>query len=116
MNTVTTIKETLSKSKDLAGVYASQELEHLQLKLFYKLAAHASGTTKKVVLGILFLLGMTFGSVALALYLGEYFNNLSAGFLTVAGIYLILVVIAFFLRKYIEKYIINELARNYFNA
>ena len=99
--TVTAIKETITDSSELGVLYARQELEHMQLKLFYK---------------ILLLMTMTFSSIALALYLGTLLNSTALGFLVVSGMYILLIVTAFLLRRKIEKYIINELAQNFFDS
>ncbi|KAA3625163.1 MAG: hypothetical protein DWP94_01660 [Flavobacterium sp.] len=114
--TVTDIKETISESSELGVLYARQELEHMQLKLFYKIASHTSGTTKKVVFGLLILMTMAFSSIALALYLGTLLDSNALGFLLVSGVYILLFVTAFLLRRKIEKYIINELAQNFFSS
>ncbi|AVI50129.1 hypothetical protein C5O00_02660 [Pukyongia salina] len=114
--TVTAIKETITDSSELGVLYARQELEHMQLKLFYKIASHTSGTAKKVVYGLLLLMTMTFSSIALALYLGTLLNSTALGFLVVSGMYILLIVTAFLLRRKIEKYIINELAQNFFDS
>jgi hypothetical protein len=114
--TVTAIKETISESSELGVLYAQQELEHMQLKLFYKIAAHGSGTAKKVVMGLLILMALAFSSIALALYLGSLLDSNSLGFLLVGCVYILLTVTAYLLRRKIEKYIINELAQNFLSS
>ena len=64
---------------------------------------------------ILMVLGGLFGSFALGFYLSEVLNNTYAGFLIVAGIYLLVAVILNSIKeKYLEKRIINMVIEKFF--
>jgi flagellar biosynthesis protein FliP len=115
MNTVANIADILKNSSDLSRDYLEKEYEHVQLKVFYKLARHTTGTAKKVIFGLILLLILLFGSLALAFYLGSAIGSMPLGFLIVAGIYTIVLATAYLLRRKIDKFIINELAQNYFS-
>lgn len=115
MKVVSRISQVLKESATLGEQYSKKELEHFQIKVFYKLALHTSGTAKKVIIGTLLILASTFCAIALALYLGELFSSDALGFLAVGGLYLILLLTAYLGRRRIEKQIINELAQTFLN-
>lgn len=64
---------------------------------------------------ILFVLTILFGSLALGFYLSEVLGNTYAGFLIIAGFYLLAALILNSIKeKYIEKRIINAVIEKFF--
>ncbi|UKJ07878.1 phage holin family protein [Solitalea lacus] len=63
------------------------------------------------------LLFCIFGSVALALWIGKELQNHALGFVIVAGIYLILVLIFILIKdKYLKKPLTNTVVKNLFKS
>lgn len=113
MNPVDNLKETTQ----LTEQYAMKEYEHAQLKLFYQATSLASSVVKKSLFGVFVLTGLIFISVALALYLGVILDNKALGFLIVGAGYFVMIFIGgLAFRKKIEKYVIQRMAKTYFES
>jgi membrane protein implicated in regulation of membrane protease activity len=70
----------------------------------------------KLILGFFLLIALLFLSVALAIYLGEYLDSIALGYLIVGGCYLILMfILSLFLKKFLEKKILNKASAQFFN-
>ncbi|QOD60293.1 hypothetical protein H9I45_13225 [Polaribacter haliotis] len=106
--------ESLNNSSD-SGVdkgkkYVDATYEYYKLKAFHILSLSFSTIIKLFVIGGLVGTGLLFASIALAIYLGDIFESLSLGYLTVAGIYFLFGILIFLLRKNIDSKIISNLA------
>lgn len=116
MNPIKDTKEMVEESSTLLKNYAEHELDYLKLKVFYQVSAYTSSLTKKVVIGGFLLLFLAFATIALAIYLGELMDSAALGFLVVSIGYLMIAVVFFILRKWIEKKIIASLSKTYFDS
>lgn len=104
----------VSESTLLTKQYVQHEIEYAKLKVFHQVATVSVGLTKTFAIGVCLLIFTLFASIALSLYLGELVGSVAAGFLIVAGIYLLLGFIAYLMRTKIEKFIVNKLSLNFF--
>ena len=96
--------------KFLVTDYISARLKLFKYEVYEKSAKIAATLFSSFVIAMLAFLLLFFLSIALGFYFGALFNSLGAGFLVVAGLYLILLLPFIFFRKsWIEKLIINRL-------
>lgn len=88
------------------------KVDLLSLEIRENIAKAAATIVTRGILILFTLLFLGFASVALAFYLGTVFNSLWQGFLAVAGGYLLIGLIAFFMKDgFIEDSLINVFVR-----
>lgn len=107
MSIFESLNNSSNDSLDKGKEYVNKSYEYYKLKAFYILTHSLNTLTKTIFIGGLFSVGMLFFSIALAIFLGNYFNNFSLGFLAVGGIFIFFGLIIFLMRKNIEKNIIK---------
>lgn len=73
-----------------------------------------AGIGSNILLIVFSSMAFLFGSIALAFYLGEKYNSNSIGFLMVAGIYVLLLIIALMAKKSIKTFISNTVIAQLF--
>ncbi|MCG2610397.1 competence protein [Flavobacterium sp. SM15] len=85
--------------------------------LGFKIATKATVILFKMLLmAVFFLMALVFISIALALYLGDYYGNVSLGFLIVGGIYFVFVLFVYLLKdKIAETSILKKFSTVFFN-
>lgn len=76
-----------------AKVYLESELAYYKLDAYKKLIKATSFILRFIVIVSVFLVLLSFLSLALGLWLGEIFNHYYLGFLIIAGVYLILFIL-----------------------
>lgn len=81
----------------------------LSMQLKKTSAELISSLGSSIILIIFASMAFVFGSFAFAYYLAEIFNSLSLGFLTVCGIYVFMLLLAFILRNNIKTTISNTI-------
>lgn len=97
--------------------YARAKYDLASLNIFIKITNIAGRILSGIGFFIFGIMAMFFGSVALALWLGELLNSYALGFLAVAGIFILIAVILFLLRKKIVFPIIRDkLIKKYYES
>ncbi len=109
------INETSNKAIDSGEVYVKASQEYYKLKAFQQLTKAFSFLSKMAVIGGLLFLGLIFLIVAVAIWLGELINSISLACLLMAGILFLFMLTGYFTRKYIDKYIIQKMAKEFFD-
>lgn len=104
------IKENINLLKE----YTEKEYEYARLKLFYQISSASTSISKKIIIGLFGVIALLFTSLGLAIWLGQIWNNLALGFLSVGGVYVAITLIVIGLRKNIEKYVIAKISAKYF--
>ncbi len=89
--------------------YINASMDLYKMKATEKGAVMASGAIINIVMAVLVLIIFLFASFALAFFLSEYFDNLYAGFLIIAGFYTLLAVIIYISK---DKWLKNSLVNN----
>lgn len=92
-------KQSAQSLKDHVGEYVNTYIQITKAKATQTASTAASGVAigiSALIFGIFFLF---FAFCALALWLGTLVNSQSAGFLIVAGFFLLLIILIFALRK-----------------
>ena len=109
------LKEQLSDAEKSARSYIDTSREYYKLKAFKVASESLAGFSKGIIIGILGLMAVFFLSLAAAWALGNAFGSMPRGFLFVAGVYIILGVIAFLLRNKLNKPLLKKLSKYYFH-
>lgn len=98
-----------------ARTYLETRVEYTRLFLVKRASKVFADLITNVVVIFFFTLAFLFGTVTLALFLSDLLHSFTAGFGTVALLYLLLAIIVFFAKdKFIEKAIVNFTIKKYF--
>jgi len=115
MGIIDALDETSSKAAETGEAYVQTTKKYFELKVFQQLAILSTAVIKMAIYGVLSTLGLIFMAVAGAHALSSYFDNDALGYLSVAGLFLILIGIIYLLRKKIENSVIKKLSKTYFD-
>ena len=105
--------------KDSAALlqqYATKEYEYAQLKFFYQASSVSTSIAKFALIGICAVIAMGFLSLAAALGIGAMLGNWVLGFLIMGGIFLLITLIVYSMRKRIEHIIVKKMSATYFES
>jgi len=116
MEVIKNINQTTDKGADVSKKYIATSYKYAKLKLFHLLAVSISTVVKLFCIGGIIFLGMIFLSIALANYLGQYFNNIALGYMSVGISFLVISFLIFLSRKFIEKKIIQNMSKIFFDT
>ncbi len=95
--------------------YVNSKIESAKINSAEKISVVIAGVLGSMVSGIIFLLFFVFGSVALSIVLGQWIGESWAGFLIMAGFYLVLGIIVWKARvKLIQLPVMNSLIKQLF--
>lgn len=103
--------------KDSAALlqqYATKEYEYAQLKFFYQASSVSTSIAKFVLIGVFAIIAMGFLSLAAALAIGSMLDSWVLGFLIMGGIFLLFTLIAYLMRKRLERCIVEKMSAKYF--
>lgn len=92
--------------------YAGKRLELLKLEATEKTALTAGTTVVIVLMAIFGLFFFLFFNIGLGLLIGHYMGNYGWGVLIVAGFYLLLTLIALFMKKTISNMVVNTILKS----
>ena len=110
------IKENTENIQEQAQAYFESTASYYKLWGF-KVAMKSTTMILKFTLILLcFSMVLLFVSVALALFIGNYFDSYAIGFVSVAGLYLIVTILLFLVKdKVIEGPILEKFSEIFFN-
>jgi hypothetical protein len=111
---VETIKEGLSQSEAAARDYVDATAEQLKLQTFKFAMKLVVNGVKALVLGASFLLTLMFLSLALGYFLNTLWQSEFLGFLATGAFFLIAGVAIYLLRSRIERPVLRNFSRHYF--
>ncbi len=89
--------------------YAESKFELFKLSAYEGAGKVAGLLTYGLILVFLALFALLFIFLSIGFFLGELFNSMGLGFACVAGLYLILILIAVLTKKSIQGKVINEI-------
>lgn len=115
MGVFESLNNTSNKAVDFSEQFYRKTQEYYKLKVFHQLASTTGMFCKLAILGSLAFLGILFLTVGGTLYLGNVLGSMVYSCLIVAGIFFLLVLILFQLRRKIDNAIIKKLSRKFFN-
>jgi len=110
-NNIKGIEEIIADAK----IYLENRIEYTRLYVVEKVATLVADVITNVVVIICFVLAFLFGSVTLAMFLSSVFDSFTAGFGSVALIYLLIAIGITVGKKSFEKAIANMAVSKYFN-
>ena len=116
MNIFENINETSEKMTDAGEVYIKKSQEYIKLKIFHQISVSITLVSKALIIGGLLFVAVFFMSFALALALGQWLENLALGYLIVAGLFIIVTVVTYYNRSFINKKIIKSLSSKFFDS
>lgn len=110
------LKENAEEIQDNLKNVMESSVAYYKLWLFKVLTKSTTLVLKVVLLLLLFVLFLFFSSIALAFYLGEILNSNVLGFLSVGGIYIILLLVVYFIKdNIVEGSILEKFSNVFFN-
>ncbi|PQJ80612.1 hypothetical protein [Polaribacter porphyrae] len=116
MSILESIKSTSEDGVDIGKKYIDASYEYSKLKTFQILTYSLSTLSKLFLIGGLLSTGLIFLSVAGAVALGDYLNNMSLGYLFTGLFLMIIGLLIYILRKRIDKKIIIKMSAQFFDS
>lgn len=114
MSVFDSLNHTTDKATNIGERYFKTSHQYLKLKIFQQLTLSMSLLAKVFLIGGAFFVGVVFCSVALAIVLGNAFNSVGLGYLSVGAIYMVIAIILYVKRTMINKVIIKKIGLNFF--
>lgn len=110
------LKENTQQIQEEAKAYLESTIEYYKLWGFKIIMKSTKMVVKVLLLSFFLMMFLIFGSVSAALAIGEAMESYWLGFLIVAGIYLLLILLLLFVRsKIIERQILRRCSTFLFN-
>lgn len=110
------VKDKLEDSLEHVGAYVQTRMDLLLLNLSDKVAKSAATAAVVYVAWSLSGFVLLFLSLALAWWLGQLLENMAAGFLVVAGIFVLITVVVYVVaKKVLRPNIANKIIKNWTN-
>lgn len=114
MGIVEALETTTKDAIDSGEHLVESTKKYYELKIFKQFALASSTLLKLLLVGSLALLGLVFSTIALAIFLGDYFASMVTGFLLTASIIFAIAAFMFLLRKKLEQGVIRKLSETFF--
>jgi len=110
-----TLNNAADKGAESGKKYIESSYKHAKLKIFQQLTVSVGMVAKIVLIGGLISTGLIFLAVAAAIAIGHHLDNVMLGYLIVGGLFFVLALIIFALKKSIEKVIIVKISKKFFD-
>lgn len=114
MSILDSVNETAGKATKTGEAYAKATQEYYRLKVFQQLSLQLSSILKIALMGGLLFLAMVFFTVAGAITLGEYLENMALGLVLIGGFLVLVALVVLLLRKQLETGVIKKLSAVFF--
>lgn len=115
MSVLQSIDKSANKAAAAGKKYVEVSKKYYQLKVFQQLTTLSSYLVKMVILGGLLLLAFLFMAISAALALGDLFNNSSLGYLAVGFMFILIGLLVYSKRAFLEKILITKMAKTFFD-
>ncbi len=115
MNIFESINESTSTAIKSGESYVKSTEEYLKLKIFQQLSLSFSMLIKIALIGGFIFLGLIFLAISGALAIGELLESFPLGILIVGLILILFSLIAFAMRKHIDKMILGKFSKSFFD-
>ena len=110
------IKENTDNIQEQAHAYFEKSASYYKLWGFKVAMKFTTMSLKFALILLCFSMVLLFGSLAVALAIGVYFQSYAIGFMFVGGFYLLTTIILFFVKeKAIERPILEKFSEIFFN-
>lgn len=92
--------------------YVQNKLEYFELKMMKKVTELSAKIVTRIAATLIFLMFLTFASIAIAIIIGRNLGDISLGFFIVAGLYFIVfLLILIFGRRMFSTAIVRKLSK-----
>ncbi|GGG58342.1 hypothetical protein [Bizionia arctica] len=115
MNVFESLGQSTDKATDIGEAYFKASSQYLKLKIFQQITLSVSFITKLVAVSMLVFLGLIFCAIAGAMAIGEILENLLLGYLIVGGSFLLIGIILFMSRAFINKLVLQKIGSKFFS-
>lgn len=115
MDIIDDINKSTDKGTDIGKKYIATSYKYTKLKIFQLVTVSITTIVKLFFIGGLLSTGMIFLSFAAANYIGEFYNDITVGYLFVGLFFFIISLIIFAIRKFLEKKIIQNMSKIFFD-
>ncbi|WP_343748770.1 competence protein [Fluviicola sp.] len=110
------LKENTQQIQEEAKAYLESTIQYYKLWGFKIMMKSTKMVVKVFLLSFFLMMFLIFGSVSAALAIGEALQSMWLGFLIVAGVYLVLILLLLFVRsKIIERQILRKCSTIFLN-
>lgn len=110
------LRESTQKIQEETRAYVESTVQYYKLWGFQFVMKSARTVVKLIVIGFFLMIAFLFGSLAAAIAIGDALDNSALGFLIIAGVYVLLVLLICFLRlRFIERPILRTCSKLFFN-
>jgi ABC-type Mn2+/Zn2+ transport system permease subunit len=116
MDILESLKSASENGVDASKNYVDASYNYSKLKAFQVLSYSLSSLIKLFFIGSLLSAALLFISVAGAIALGDYYNNMALGYVLIGLFLLIIGIIVYALRKTIDKNVITKLSQQFFES
>lgn len=100
---------------ELIKDYAEKRIELIKLDATEKSLKVIGISVPLMIISVLAIFFIFLLNISLGLFLGNWIGNFAYGFLILAGVYLLLMIVIFLLRNSIKKLITNKAIEAFFN-
>ncbi|MDO1512808.1 hypothetical protein Q2T41_09095 [Maribacter confluentis] len=115
MGIIESLNDTSNKAIDVGEIYYKKTQEYYRLKVFQQLTMTTGMLLKMAVIGGLGFLALIFLSVAGIIYLGNVLGSMVISCLIATAIFIILVILAYMLRRKLDNLLVRKLSVKFFN-
>jgi len=110
------IKKVIDEIKFQTKEYVDASLTYYKLLIIKNITKFISGIITLFLILFFSILILVFLSIAFSIYLGQVFNSIPLGFIAVAGLYLLLLlIIVVFKSKIIDRPLLKKCSELFFN-
>ncbi len=109
------IKEQIDHVEDGVRSYVKNSLDFYRLQSFRSMMKGITMATKVLLIGGIASIAILFLSLSAAFWFGNMLGNTAQGFLIVGGFYVLIGIIVFLLKSKIEKPLLKEFSKFYFD-
>lgn len=109
------IKEQIDHVEDGVRSYVKNSLDFYRLQSFRSMMKGITMATKMLLIGGIGSIALLFLSLSAAFWFGNMLGSTAEGFLIVGGFYVLIGIIMFLLRSKIEKPLLKEFSKFYFD-
>lgn len=115
MNVLDSLNDTSKIAISAGEVYVKKSKEYAKLKVFQQLTITVSLVGKMLIIGAILFISVFFLAAAAAIAIGYLFDNMALGCLIIGGLFMILALIVYLFRSYINKKVISSMSLKFFD-
>ena len=115
MSVFDSLGETADKATDTGEKFLKTSHQYFKLKVFQQITFSISMIAKLIAIGSFVFIGFIFGAVAGAIALGNTLESMSLGYLLVGLMFILIGVIIYVNRSFINKIVLEKLGSKFFS-